>query len=47
MSSREMLEGRLEAERACALIMATSRTPEEARRRLRNLLFRLMLHLQN
>jgi hypothetical protein len=45
MSSREMLEGRLEAERACALIIATSRTPDEAKRRLRSLLFQLMLHL--
>ncbi|MGQ9680497.1 MAG: hypothetical protein ACUVV4_07010 [Candidatus Bathyarchaeia archaeon] len=45
MSSREILEGIREAERVCALIIYTSRTPSEARRRMRRILFHLIKHL--
>jgi len=36
--SKEYLEGWRVAERACRLIVATSRTPAEAHRRIRRLL---------
>lgn len=46
MNSEEYFEGWKAAESACAEIIATSRTPDEARMRLRRLLQRLRLALR-
>jgi len=45
MNHDECLEGWRAAEGACAAIIATSRTPDEARMRLRRLLRQLILAL--
>jgi hypothetical protein len=47
MSRRERIEGRMAAERACAEIIASSRSPVEARRRMRRLLTALRRFLRN
>jgi len=47
MSQRERIEGKMAAERAYVEIIASSRSPAEARRRMRRLLTALRRFLMN